>query len=46
MGGHAKLFAVGRTVWGEARLELDGRRLRDGGGKRRSGEGIIGLGIG
>lgn len=41
MGGHAELLSVGGTVRGEARLELHGRRVGDGGGMGRSGEGII-----
>ena len=41
MGGHAELFAVGRTVWREARLELHNGRVWDGGGMGRCGEGII-----
>ena len=41
MGGHAELFAVGGTVWGEARLELHGGGVWDGGGMGRCREGVI-----
>ena len=43
MGGHAKLFTVGRAVWGEARPERHCRRVWDGGGMRGSRKGIIRL---
>ena len=46
MGGHAELLPVGGTVWGEARLELHGGRVWDGGGEGRCREGVIRVGIG
>lgn len=41
VGRHAKMFAVGGALWGEARLELHGGRGRDGGGVGRCRKGII-----
>lgn len=41
VGGHAELFAVGRALWGETRLELHGGRVWGGGGEGRCREGII-----